>query len=356
MYLPKTVADRLQGKALPEHPDADLLTAFAEATLAGSERDRVVGHIAACAECRHVVALAMPELISEPGHVEAPRPRWLGAPVLRWGTLAACVVVVAAALLIHRGEQAKTEIAMRQNGVPSSAMERRRESIATAPARSAAPEVKTSESKSLRPGRSSREVASANPGQAVGANAAPHRSNGSPAALQKPESLDAQAAAPEPVSPRNADQQALAQNSAATAKAAPVFTPRPSAETAASTMGGAAKFTDFRAPSWRLSEDGLPERSFASGQWEKVQVDHKNGFRALAANGMEVWVGGEAGILYHSEDMGLNWTRMIAVTGTATLTDDITNITLSDHLHGKVTTSSGQTWVTSDAGKSWETQ
>jgi photosystem II stability/assembly factor-like uncharacterized protein len=142
----------------------------------------------------------------------------------------------------------------------------------------------------------------------------------------------------------------------AAAKAEPAFMARPSTETAASTVGGAAKLTDLRAPSWRLSEDGLPERSFGSDQWEKVQVDHKTGFRAIASLGMEVWIGGPGGLLYHSEDMGLNWTRIIPVSRRASLSEDVSGIAFSDHAHGQVTTASGQHWVTSDAGKTWEIQ
>jgi hypothetical protein len=43
------------------HPDAGLLTAFAERSLAGHERESVLAHLAGCAECREVVTLAAPE-------------------------------------------------------------------------------------------------------------------------------------------------------------------------------------------------------------------------------------------------------------------------------------------------------
>ncbi|MBV8476886.1 MAG: hypothetical protein JOZ36_09490 [Acidobacteria bacterium] len=153
-----------------------------------------------------------------------------------------------------------------------------------------------------------------------------------------------------------AEKELRARSSTTMADAAPAFVARPTRDTAASTIGGAAKLTDFRAPNWRLSEKGLPERSFNPGQWEQVQVDHMNGFRSLAAVGMDVWVGGAAGLLYHSPDVGLNWTRVIPATADATLADDITAIVFADHLHGNLTTARGQVWITSDAGKSWETK
>jgi hypothetical protein len=44
------------------HPDADQLSAFIEQALPAHERDGVLAHLAVCAECRGVVALALPEV------------------------------------------------------------------------------------------------------------------------------------------------------------------------------------------------------------------------------------------------------------------------------------------------------
>lgn len=359
MQLPKIVAARLQGSVVPEHPDPDLLTAFAESTLLGKEREQVLSHLGTCAECRQILALATPELATQinPAARREKKWSWWQAPVLRWGALAACVLVVATVVLMHEGNQSSrtenTQIAMQKGPAPM---------LPAAPTR---PEMKEPARNQTSPARtqSSRSVAAGMkrvPAPAAGAvpmsgfNASASADANAVNTTPKSETVETQAEALVPQAP--AGGQLRARNSMSLAKAAPVFTPRPSTDTAASTIGGAAKLTDLRPPTWRLSDDGLPERSFTSGQWEKVQVDHKNGFRALAAQGMEVWVGGAAGLLYHSEDMGLNWRRLIPVAGSSTLTDDITRIELADHLHGKVMTSAGQTWVTSDAGKTWETQ
>ena len=40
------------------HPDADSLNAFVEQALAGSEREQVQAHLAACSRCRQVIYLA----------------------------------------------------------------------------------------------------------------------------------------------------------------------------------------------------------------------------------------------------------------------------------------------------------
>src|SRR5208337_2566309 len=104
--VPKIVYDRLRA-ARPEgtgperaHPDADLLTAFAEQALSVTERDGVLKHLALCGECREVVALAIPaadivatKIATEteavratPSPVKAQR-NWLTASKLAWPSL-----------------------------------------------------------------------------------------------------------------------------------------------------------------------------------------------------------------------------------------------------------------------------
>ena len=102
--VPKIVYDRLraterdlQGRdALdPAHPNADLLTAFAEQALSPTEREGVFGHLALCGGCRELVALALPaeEVAAEtapgrPALIPAKAARsWravFAVPSLRW--------------------------------------------------------------------------------------------------------------------------------------------------------------------------------------------------------------------------------------------------------------------------------
>jgi hypothetical protein len=118
--VPKIVYDRLRA-ALPEqaHPDADLLTAFAEQALSAAEREGVLQHLALCEDCRDLVALALPAAditptrtadengvrttVSQVGS-RAPRKLSLAWPTLRWAALAAGAVVAAAVLLVHPGK------------------------------------------------------------------------------------------------------------------------------------------------------------------------------------------------------------------------------------------------------------
>jgi hypothetical protein len=118
--VPKIVYDRLRA-ALPErtHPDADLLTAFAEQTLSTAERDGVLEHLALCGDCREVVALALPAADMVPRQTadddgvrttvsragaSATHKLTLAWPTLRWAALAAGVAVAASVLLIHPGK------------------------------------------------------------------------------------------------------------------------------------------------------------------------------------------------------------------------------------------------------------
>ncbi len=109
--LPKIVQRRLQRAAKPGvHPDPDLLAAFAEKSLNDRERSLVLQHLADCPDCRDVVSLAMPAIDAAPAPVlSAGGSWWLSWPVLRWGALAACVVVVSAAVTLHYGRRQGAE-------------------------------------------------------------------------------------------------------------------------------------------------------------------------------------------------------------------------------------------------------
>jgi len=123
--VPKIVHDRLRAaKPADHHPDADVLTAFAEQALPAIERDRVTEHLSRCRDCREIVALGLPalEAVPQPRTVAegvpagvaptAERQRnWLAWPNLRWAALAAGVVVVASMLLLRPGKPPDATVA-----------------------------------------------------------------------------------------------------------------------------------------------------------------------------------------------------------------------------------------------------
>ena len=108
-------------------------------------------------------------------------------------------------------------------------------------------------------------------------------------------------------------------------------------------------------PQWTLSPEGGVERSLDFGKtWQNVSLATKSGiFRALCSVGTHVWVGGSAGVLFHSADSGQSWSQVQIVSADQKLTSDITHIEFSDPSNGSVTTTNGEVWSTSDGGQTW---
>jgi hypothetical protein len=98
--LPKFVRDRLRTEAPRQHPDAEVLSAFAENALPATEREAIVEHLSACTHCRDIVFLAAPPASEQQQVFAAPRARPYFA--LRWGTLVACLAIGGLLLLSHR--------------------------------------------------------------------------------------------------------------------------------------------------------------------------------------------------------------------------------------------------------------
>jgi len=123
--VPKIVHDRLRAAALAgAHPEADVLAAFAEQALSATEREGVVVHLAACRDCREVLALSIPalETVARPmvaaeqipaaasNRTISHPPRWLSWPNLHWAAAAAGVVVVASVLMLRHSKQAPSMV------------------------------------------------------------------------------------------------------------------------------------------------------------------------------------------------------------------------------------------------------
>jgi hypothetical protein len=112
--VPKIVVKRLQSPA-GSHPDADLLTAFAEQSLGGAERDHIVEHLARCGDCREVVSLAVPPLVESQPLAEH-SVNWfqrtlLRGSALRWAAVAAAVVLIASIGTLQYRRQQGRELA-----------------------------------------------------------------------------------------------------------------------------------------------------------------------------------------------------------------------------------------------------
>ena len=92
-------------KAQPDfHPDADLLSAFAEHVLPEGERSRILAHVAECGRCREVVFLAQaaaePAALSVPVQSVEAHPGWLSAAFARWRVALIPVSALAAVTVV----------------------------------------------------------------------------------------------------------------------------------------------------------------------------------------------------------------------------------------------------------------
>jgi hypothetical protein len=108
-------------------------------------------------------------------------------------------------------------------------------------------------------------------------------------------------------------------------------------------------------PQWQVTREGFLQKSFDRGQsWLRALPNA--GFRAVAFIRNEVWAGGLQGVLMHSNDNGMSWQQVTPKSKDRAMQGDVTSIAFTDALHGTITTSAGETWTTSNGGKSWQKQ
>ena len=110
---------------------------------------------------------------------------------------------------------------------------------------------------------------------------------------------------------------------------------------------------------WQISAAGNLERSFDGGKsWESVPVvpagvNPPARLRVVAATGFQVWVGGNTGVLLHSQDAGSRFTNVKVHKKHFALTGDIVALAFSDAEHGRLETADHDVWTTTDGGKTW---
>jgi Photosynthesis system II assembly factor YCF48 len=405
--VPKIVRQRLQAVVNTAiHPDPDVLAAFAEKSLSQRERNQVLEHLGQCRDCRDVILLAGPDGAAAAASTQPPRLPWLRWPVLRWGTAAACVVIVSAAVMLRHEHLGRA---------PSLASFDRTSPVVASPkpaAEGASPEG-DSVAANIEAQSQSRPELPAPPREAKRPAKLRNGNGGALASSPAPDGIRGYAestvtrTAPAPPSPRGADidqpeRSMQAQKEevevggaatvntetvAVTAQAGPVITDlaelaperakdakepqlKSRASSASAIVAGANNYklsasgarNDLAlekaltlAPRWTLSPDGVLERSMDAGRtWETISVPATSALRALAAVGPDIWVGGAAGALYHSSDMGRHWVAITPAADGKPLTADIIGVTFTDAAHGKLTTANNETWTTSDAGQSWQ--
>jgi Photosynthesis system II assembly factor YCF48/Putative zinc-finger len=381
-HLPKIAMQRLHEKGATGgmHPDPNLISAFVENSLPGEARAQMVQHLAQCADCRELVFLSSPDQAATlPATASAPS-SWLAWPVLRWGAAVAAVVVVVAAVSLHRPTARSftpsaaiqmTDAPIAKEKVSSAPVpEEKQEMAAVAGAAPARPTVKNGALADVEGQRLDQFKKRSSRGAA------------SPMLAQKSEALGGKVASD------HGDEVAKTQTVEVTAAQAQATVESASTETGqvvpgrakdaaaepASNMGGGigagvapimstaprarpAMLVPVVAPRWTLTTEGTLQRSLDFGRsWQTISVAGQASFRALAASGKDIWVGGSKGALYHSTDAGQNWVQVQPVAAGQALTNDLIGVEFPDAMHGKLTTSAKETWTTEDGGQSWNKQ
>ena len=392
--LPKPMLDALARGVRPaEHPSADVLAAFMERGLAEGDTTAVAEHLAACGECRDVVFLASSvddEPVSEEDELlvaaaargpqmraaiaqAAARPSSPTSPPKRgspwrprlvWAlSLSAVALVVGGYVMTQRVATApavREMAAMKAEEASPRAAEQLKD-VATAPPPAAsmaapAPAAKT------RPATAAAVPASppAKPAQPISAEVVATARGLAPGAEPKGSRVVVEARTPAEDGQGVSIGGALAGATPAAPRASGFVASKGEASGQASALDSlsvamqkAAPVTAHLAhPGWRITAQGHLEHQTPEG-WTQVLAHETGAFRAVAVIGNHVWVGGDGGALFHSNDGGANWSKVALPGANGSEMAAIVTIRFSDAQHGMVITDSGQIYNTSDGGANW---
>ncbi len=472
--VPKIVQERLRAAApAVDHPDADLLTAFTEQSLAGAERAVVLEHLARCGDCRDIVALSLPAAEPVATAVKTSSGGWFAWPVLRWGFVTAGVIAIATLGVVRYQRRPATAASQSISHFEVAANEANKPPLAAPSAAGAAKKADKIQSPSAPAFADATDAKNAIVydtaptlhAEAKAAVVVPQVSQGTfgrsggltvggpvthgPKMAEQWQQQRAAQQAQTPTAPsrfakqqaagdltRNMRVPAVSETVAVEARAAELDTQQkqdepqigerettseakdkaaapPAAGDYALARVGKAKPAEsspsVSGPStpapyqateramfvlsppvsrWTITSTGGLQRSVDQGNsWQDVNVianlpastsieisahtsrvnaDKKKlkeekkdrtrtvTFRAVSANGPDVWAGGSA--LYHSMDSGSHWNRVVPASAGAIITGEIVSLEFPDVQHGKVSTSTAEVWTTSDSGQTWQKQ
>src|SRR5947207_7111717 len=98
--IAKLIYGRQPAQPVGSHPDADLLSAFAENALLDTERTQLLRHLETCTDCREIFYLALPASTDLQKVLSLP-PSRSSRFALRWGALSASVVILISVLVVR---------------------------------------------------------------------------------------------------------------------------------------------------------------------------------------------------------------------------------------------------------------
>ncbi|HUN85385.1 MAG TPA: zf-HC2 domain-containing protein [Terracidiphilus sp.] len=360
------------------HPDADLLSAFAEGTLLERERQEVLTHLASCADCREVLsAAAAAAPASFAGTQAAPvrRRSWLRHPGLLWAGAAAVVVIAATAGIMYQqkaGLEKQTTVASNElvkqpaqapapvesvNGPAQSEKknaerhDKAKEAPARLQARTPAPQAAMrapvmQQSAKVEPSEGPEQQTADRLQNAQAVQSQGRSQQGSEGQLiagAGKQSLNALKSEQETEA-----QSRSGQNQAAIAGSGAAFgSVEPS-----SAMAKAA-LADIPRPHWRINPAGQAERSFGEGNWQRVLPDEAAKMRVISVFDNDVWIGGEESRLYRSSDNGSTW-RAVVLPVKDGRDHTLVHIGLAAPQRITVEAADGTTWTSADGGATWK--
>jgi hypothetical protein len=308
------------------HPDANVLTAFAEDALLPRERASVLAHAAHCAECREVLSLAAgPQAVMSP-EVST---KWTGWYIVGPLLAAAALIAVVSSLVLRHGATNPPQNITVANNAKGNA------SPPVQPTTSSPSPDKAASSHKERPQELRKETAPIVPSNTI---------------VMRPEH------APKP---REGDMQAARVPAAKLASPSPrvaLQTPAQAsafANTVTAHALASASADSIARPHWRINEQGQPERAFGNGAWKPVLPGGSAKMRSLAVFEGEVWVGGEKSQLFRSIDNGTSW-RVIALPEKEGADHTIVHIRFSSSQEVTIEAADGTAWATTDGGATWK--
>lgn len=368
-------AQLAQSQGGSPHPDADLLTAFAENALLEGERNDILAHLAVCEPCRAVVASA--NAAADPEEAPRPAPAPVRPPIRTWlpgvALAASLFVMVASTVFFYRGlhsvPRQPTTVASTPATEKPAAVPTPQTTVATAapapaspkhnrarprPARSASPPIPTEET----------QVAAAPPPPPPSPSTPDTSVRTSLAELAQ----QGQSAPPTEQAQLQAEMRKSTSGvhgAMAEAKAAPRAAPsatqsvqveasdsfNQSLQTTQPAVRGLIAGIALRS-SFRIADGGQLERSSQSGIWQPVSIAPGVHFRAISVSGTSVWAGGDHLRLYHSADNGVSWTE-VHLPASADRSRAVVHIRIDSPQKLTVEDDRGATWSTDDGGATW---
>jgi hypothetical protein len=388
--VPKIVSERLRASATVavDHPDAEVLAAFSERSLPVREHAVVLEHLARCKDCRAISVLSLPAIEATQPVLRPARDSWFTWPALRWGFVAVGVLVVTSFGIFEYQQQERTRSPIATLAEPQSENFNARldAKVQSQPVEAGPlPDGKHIEAPpSADAGTRGRQIthgpSAGKQLSTLAANTAPAGQMIADATSQAQVGQTVEVAENQPSATQESNLNVRDQQSDSVIKAKQATT-------------AVASTTRNAAPRWAISPAGGLRRSFDLGNtWQDVDVtaklaatelrnnppseldtvagdsekydvaDKKTStastvspvFHTLAVNGSDVWVGGSNAALYHSLDGGNRWSPIVPTASGISLTGDVIILDFASAGQGRVLTSSGETWMTSDNGQTWQ--